>query len=308
MKSVATHAILTMATANADIALILIAWTLLRNFSQRIRQPPVIGEIIAGIALGPSILEPLPGHLDRRIFPDNVRPLLPRVARVGLMLMIGWEFEKSMLREGHDIQHRVSGPRSHPDGQRVDAHPGRCAALASAVLSDVLAWCMLATVSAIVTAHGDSDLVRIVVLSAVYVAAMFLLVRSILAVLVRRLTQERLSPHLLVILIAGVFLSSYLTTRIGINAIFGAFLFGFVMPREHTGVLQNQLRKPLETLSLAPLPVFFIMTNLGDLSGHNYLEPAAIIVVACAGKLLGAAAPARAFGMPWRDVSTLEYS
>jgi Kef-type K+ transport system membrane component KefB len=112
-----------------------------------------------------------------------------------------------------------------------------------------------------------------------------------------------------VLLAGGVFLSAYATTWIGIHAIFGAFLFGFVMPREPAGILQLHLRKPLDTISLVLLPVFFIVTGLGvdigGLSGRNYLELAAIIAIACAGKLIGAAVPARAFGLPWSEVGTL---
>jgi Kef-type K+ transport system membrane component KefB len=110
-------------------------------------------------------------------------------------------------------------------------------------------------------------------------------------------------------LASGVFLSAYLTTWIGIHAIFGAFLFGFIMPREPAEALRLHLRKPLDTVSLVLLPVFFIITGLGvdigGLSGRNYVELIAIIVVACAGKLIGAAAPAKAFGLPWREVGTL---
>jgi Kef-type K+ transport system membrane component KefB len=182
-------------------------------------------------------------------------------------------------------------------------------ALSSAAVDDVLAWFVLALVSAIVTAGGGTDLVRIGLLAVVYVAMMFLVVRPLLTAVVRRLTRQRVSPYLLIVLVAGVLLSSYATTWIGIHAIFGAFLFGFVMPREPADVLQLHLRRPLDTVSLLLLPVFFIVTGLGvdigGLSGRNWLELGAILAVACAGKLIGASIPAKAFGMPWRDVRTL---
>src|SRR5262249_13428158 len=184
-------------------------------------------------------------------------------------------------------------------------------ALASAAVDDVLAWCLLAVVSALVTAHsGGPGLAQIAVLSAAYVALMFLAVKPLLAALVRRLTRAAASPqYLLSILAGGVFISSYATTLIGIHAIFGAFLFGVIMPREPADVLQRHVRRPLDTVDPLLLPVFFVVTGLGvDITGlttTNVLELAAIIVTACVGKFIGAMLPARVFGMPWREAGTL---
>lgn len=350
-----------LALTMAGIALALIAGTLLGSLARRLRQPPVIGEIAAGILLGPSALGLLPGNPTERIFPAEARPLLAAIAEVGLLLfmfMIGWEFERSLLRDCKGLAAAVSlssvllafvlgaglafllyPQHSTVQGKEVPALAFAlfmgaamsvtafpvlarilndsgltrtrvgALALASAAVDDVVAWCLLAFVSAIVTGGGSTDLVQILLLSILYVSAMIWLVRPLLAYLVLRLARGRGSPYLLAVLAAGVFLSSYATTWIGIHAIFGAFLFGFIMPREPTGLLRRQLGKPLDTISLLLLPVFFVVTGLGvdigRLAAHNYLELAAIIVVACAGKLIGAAGPARAFGMPWREAGTL---
>jgi Kef-type K+ transport system membrane component KefB len=57
------------------------------------------------------------------------------------------------------------------------------------------------------------------------------------------------------------------------------------------------------------MPVFFIVTGLGvdigSLTLTNYLELAAIILVACVGKTIGAAGPAFVLGMSGRDARTL---
>lgn len=111
------------------------------------------------------------------------------------------------------------------------------------------------------------------------------------------------------LLCAGVFLSSWLTSWIGIHAIFGAFLFGFVMPREPARVLAQHLRKPIDNVGLVLLPVFFIVTGLGvDISAltkGDCLALALLIAVACAGKLLGAIVPARLSGLSWRESKDL---
>jgi len=364
MKSLASSADLTIAMVFVGIAAILIAGTALGQLIRRFRQPAVIGEIGAGIILGPSVLGLLPGDLTHKLFPANARPMLSAIAQVGLMLfmfMIGWEFEKSLLRERRAAAAAISlnsvavafglgaalGLLLYSRHDQAGGHHIRMLAfclflgaamsitafpvlariitdnrimhtrvaslaLASAAIDDVLAWCLLATVSAIVTARNLSDLLQIAALAAVYVMVMFMVVRPALEVLVRRLAREGrdgVAPYLLAILVAGVFLSAYCTTWIGIHAIFGAFLFGFVMPREPAEVLATELRRPLDSISVVLLPVFFIVTglsvNIGALSARNYLELAAILVVACAGKLLGALLPARAFGIPGREAWAL---
>ncbi|MEO5877220.1 MAG: cation:proton antiporter [Streptosporangiaceae bacterium] len=181
-------------------------------------------------------------------------------------------------------------------------------ALASAAVDDVLAWCVLAVVSVFVAAGSTGEVVQILGLSLVYLTLMFVAVRPLLGLLVRRLTRTRVSPYLLPVLTAGAFLSAYATTWIGIHAIFGAFLFGFVMPREPADDLQVHLHRPLETVGRLLLPVFIttgLSVDIGSLSLRHYAELAAILAVACAGKLIGAGASARAFGMTWREAGLL---
>ncbi len=117
------------------------------------------------------------------------------------------------------------------------------------------------------------------------------------------------SPYLFIPVTAGVFLSSYATTWIGIHAIFGAFVFGLVLPREPGHELAGSIRDPLVAVSTMLLPVFFIVTGLavdiGDLTGRGGIELAVMIVVACTGKVVGSALPARLFGMSWPESAKL---
>lgn len=73
----------------------------------RLGQPVVIGEIVAGIALGPSLLGLLPGKLDERLFSAEVLPYLGTVSKLGIVLfmfVIGLELDMSVVRR--------SGPRA----------------------------------------------------------------------------------------------------------------------------------------------------------------------------------------------------
>lgn len=77
----------------------------LGNCFRSIQQPPVIGEIIAGIALGPSLLGRFAPSMETYLFPANVAPALNIVAQVGVILfmfLVGVELDLGLLRKrGH---------------------------------------------------------------------------------------------------------------------------------------------------------------------------------------------------------------
>jgi Kef-type K+ transport system membrane component KefB len=101
VKSLAQHNDLIIAAVMADIAIVLLVGAILGRLARYLRQPPVVGEIVAGIALGPSLLGLLPGHLTTHIFPSEARPYLSAIAQVGLLVFmfgIGWEFDKRLLQ------------------------------------------------------------------------------------------------------------------------------------------------------------------------------------------------------------------
>ena len=100
-------------------------------------------------------------------------------------------------------------------------------------------------------------------------------------------------------------LASWVTERLGVHALFGAFMAGLVMPKNER--ITTDIIDRFESLSLGLLlPLFFALTGLRTridmLGGASMLGfTAAIILTAVAGKLAGAALTARATGMRWRD-------
>jgi hypothetical protein len=97
-------------------------------------------------------------------------------------------------------------------------------------------------------------------------------------------------------------LSSFATERIGIHQIFGAFLFGVVMPRQDTAQLFHDIVERLEQVSvLLLLPLFFIVTgfsvDLRHLGSDAVTQLPLILVVAIVGKLVGATVAARVQGL-----------
>jgi Kef-type K+ transport system membrane component KefB len=84
-----------------DIALVLIASSLLGAVARRCGQPPVVGQILAGILLGPTALGRLPGHLTTRLFPSPALPFLNALSQVAVVIFmfgVGYELETRFLR------------------------------------------------------------------------------------------------------------------------------------------------------------------------------------------------------------------
>ncbi|MGW6909647.1 cation:proton antiporter [Streptomyces sp. NPDC054940] len=84
----------TTAAVLAAIAVAAFACALFGAVARVLRQPPVIGQILAGIALGPSLLGRLPGDPTASLFPAHVLPYLAMLGQVAVtvfMFSVGYE-------------------------------------------------------------------------------------------------------------------------------------------------------------------------------------------------------------------------
>jgi Kef-type K+ transport system membrane component KefB len=84
-----------------DLALILVLAHAAGALFARLRQPPVIGEILVGILLGPTLLGALPGDPSAALFGPEVRSALQVVGQIALalfMFTVGWSLDTSALR------------------------------------------------------------------------------------------------------------------------------------------------------------------------------------------------------------------
>ncbi|MFI9819138.1 cation:proton antiporter [Streptomyces sp. NPDC052013] len=343
------------------LALVLAAAFVFARLAQRVRQPVVVGEIVAGVVLGPSLLGLLPGNPVDLFFPEEVRPYLQVLSQLGLVLFIfgvGYQFDTSHLRRlGRRITAVSLGSVALPfalgaglavalapwldrsdmktDGLLVPAlflgaamsitafpvlariigerglHKDRtgAVAVACAAIQDFLAWIILAVVVALANSTGPWPLARMAIISAAMLAGLIWVVRP---ALVWALAPERTWSGSMVthaVLVVGLLVSAWATEAVGLHAVFGAFAFGAVVPRAQVDASAPEVPERIEQASLLLLPVFFVVTglsvNVGGLGGDGAVILLAVLVVAVAGKFLGAAGAARLTGATGQEAAVL---
>ncbi|WP_225410411.1 cation:proton antiporter domain-containing protein [Stigmatella hybrida] len=179
-----------------------------------------------------------------------------------------------------------------------------------AAVDDVTAWCLLAFVVSIVRASSLTDAGITTLLALLYIVFMLLVVRPFLARLGARVaSKDGLTQNVVAGTLVLLLASSWATELIGIHALFGAFLFGAVIPKE--GGLADALAERLEDVAVVLLlPVFFaysgLRTQVGLLNSVDaWAMCGLIILLACLGKFGGSTVAARLTGLRWREASAV---
>jgi Kef-type K+ transport system membrane component KefB len=181
--------------------------------------------------------------------------------------------------------------------------------LAAAAIDDVSAWCILAAVVGLARANttGTSSLL-VLGGAALFVLLMLTVVRPFLAwVAARRRDDGKLSHDTLAAIAIVMLASAWLTQRIGVHALFGAFVAGVVMPKD--AKLTAEVTSRFEDLLFVVLlPLFFAATGirtsiaqLGDAALWGLFG--LVMLVAIVGKIGGSALAARVAGLSWSDAA-----
>ena len=335
-----------------DVAMIMVLARLFGRIARMCRQPAVIGEIVAGIALGPTLLDLLPHHVETYVFPSAVLPYLGILGQLGLVLfmfIVGLELDFSLIRgrQGaagmisilsivapfalgalltfdlyplHNVVHGRAVPMvglalfmgvamsitAFPVLARIllerkmNRTPVGVLALSAAAVDDILAWTLLALVTAVLKGGSALSAVRTMALTLTFAAGLVVVLKPLLARMINRHKRTgRITPDMLAVILAGLLLSAFITERIGIHEIFGAFLFGAIMPHKGAQALRRDILERLEQISvLLLLPIFFVTigfgVNLRLFKDSGLLwQLLLILAVAVGGKFCGAFAGAR---------------
>lgn len=259
-------------------------------------QPPVIGEVLSGILLGPSLLGLLSPGAERYLFPAPVRPLLGFVAQIGVVLymfLVGLEFDTRLLRRRTLSLFLTS--------QAAMAVPF---ALGCALGATLLAAQMPAGASraAFVLFMGVA-----LSITAFPVLARILtdrgLTRSELGV--AALTCAAINDVMAWVLLAIVVGVTRAMPTSGVpGELVMAFAIGAMIP-SHSGVARVLTQRLSAVVTILLLPAFFALTGLRTeillvSSASDWLLCGVIVLAATAGKMGGAALASRLSGMPWR--------
>ena len=338
------------------IAVVIAAARFIGALFRRIGQPQVVGEIVAGVVLGPTVLGAVWPAASDYVFDETVLPFIEIFAQVGLvffMFLVGAELDLRLIRgQGHAaalVSHAsiivpfLSGvglaliifqELGSPEGDFLpfalfmgasmsitafpvlarilterNLHRTRLGAvtITCAAIDDVTAWCMLAVVVTVARADGVVGALPTLAWSIVFILAMFFIVRPFLARLATvHEDRGRLTGPVMAAIFVGLLLSALATDRIGIHAIFGAFLFGVIMPQRTE--LTEELFEKLEDFSVIfLLPLFFAFSGLRTdvlelgTSPELWFYTGLVLLVAVAGKWGGSTIAAKVVGMGWRD-------
>lgn len=177
-------------------------------------------------------------------------------------------------------------------------------ALGAGAIDDAMAWCLLAVVLA--SFSGDFSHAMLNIGGGVgYVLLAFLVVRPVLAAWGRKVEAAgSLSETGFVVCLALLCLGAWFTDRVGLHAVFGAFVMGAVMPR---GLVSTALIDRIQPLTVALiLPLFFtysgLNTRIGLLNSAFLWEMALLVLLAAVvGKGVACWLAARATGISNRE-------
>lgn len=336
-----------------QLVVIMLVARLMGYLFQLIDQPMVIGEIVAGLILGPSVLGALAPNVAAFLFPEQSLFVLQQLSQLGLiffMFIIGMELDTQsftktankaiLISAASIIIPFVSGVllayylynefrfgndefmsfalfmgttmciTAFPVLARIVQErklmktPVGNMAITVAAIGDVVAWCILAVVIAIVKSGGISHSLLTIGLSLVYILFMLYVIKPLMFRIGQVYSsREAMVKPIVALVFLLILLSSLFTEAIGIHALFGAFMAGVVMPENMS--FKRVFTEKIEDVSLVILlPLFFVSTGLRTEiglinTGHLWLVCLIITSVAIVGKFGGTLLASRYVGLNW---------
>ena len=323
---------------------------------QKIDQPSVLGEILAGILLGPTVLGHFKPQIYEALFPQTgAMPLVMEgVTTLGVvffLLAAGLEIDlRSIFRQGRSaILVSLCGvivpfavglgaaglfPRffgAQPQADRlvfalfigtalsISALPVIAKVLidlnllrsemgnvvmSSAMFDDLVGWILFSMILGMMNAgeHTLGGVRRTIVLVLAFAAILLTVGRWVIDKLLPRIQAHTSWPGgVLGFIFTLTLFAAAFAEYAGIHAVFGAFIVGIAIG-ESTHLRTRTKEQIHEIVTNVFAPFFFASIGLHTnfVSNFNLGVTVTVIVVACAGKLLGAGGGARLSGMDRR--------
>lgn len=183
-------------------------------------------------------------------------------------------------------------------------------AITCAAADDITAWCLLATIIAVVKAGSIISALFTIGLAIMYIIFMLKIIKPWLQKISdKRINKEKINKNIVAISFFILLSSAYFTEIIGIHALFGAFIAGVIMPNniKFKEVLTDKI-EDVSTLLL--LPIFFVYTGLRTQIGllnesHLWTLSIIVILLAMLGKIGGGIITSKIIGKSWKDALTM---
>ena len=339
--------------------IIVVAWAFGR-LGRKVGQPLAVGEILAGILLGPSLLGALwPGYGGLLFTPETQKSLqlLGKLGLILLLFQVGMEFDFGHLRTRSRSVTAVSllgiiapflcgiaiGPWLHANfaptlprfgfqlflcialsisalpimgrillEMKLERTPMGVMGISAAAIDDLVGWVLLAVASAVVTS-GFNGTALLLQVSGILI--FFLLLQKLIGPWLRRLWRKSfaqhhgMTPSFMVLLLVTLFACCLATNRLGIFAIFGAFLLGVALHQE-PDLVKAWRGKFSDFVLVALVPIFFTNTGLNTEIGAlqtplAWAGAGAVLLAAVAGKLGGCFLGAKLTGQGTREAACI---
>jgi K+:H+ antiporter len=283
------------------LAIVVVSGRVLGRILAAIGQPPVIGEVLSGILLGPSLVGLIAPGAESFLFPAAVRPTLGLVAQAGVVLymfIVGLEFDTGLLKQR--------------------AGPLIVTSQASIVVPFLLGSGLAVMMYGSFAPEGVSKTVFALFMGVAMSITAFPVLARILTdrgltrteLGVAALTCAAINDVMAWCLLALVVGATRAMPSGGVpGELVIAFALGAIIPHGSPFALSaTKWLKSIVTVLL--LPAFFALTGLRTQialvsTAHEWLACLLIIFVATAGKFGGAAFAGRLMGMPWRFAARL---
>lgn len=315
-----------------QIALILIATLLAAAISQRLGMPAVIGQLIAGVILGPGILGVLHNtelmhagaeigviilmfiagiESDLDLLKKYFKPaisvaaigvLFPMIVFYGYGQIMGQGFERSIfwgvIFAATSVSISVEVLREF---KKLNTKEG-ATILGAAVVDDIIAVILLSIfVSSFgVSGSGSSNLLVATLYQLMYFLGVIILVKWVVPVVLR--VAERLPVHGSVAITSLVICltMAWSADALGLSSVVGAFFAGVAVSQTK---FQDEISSSVSSVGYTFfIPIFFVSIGL-DMEFNNVIKNLGFIVImtilAIATKLLGGALGAWITKMNW---------